>query len=108
MRRGRWYGWEIDIVRDHPELMPRELAELLPGRTVDACAQARFRLDGRKPPKVGEFLVKDPGEYIELLSSFLVEDFECMGIWMKWNGYASFRVLEMDTRGFVHCLCTAK
>jgi hypothetical protein len=104
-------GWtepELQFVRDHPEMLPRELARHLPNRSLASCAQARFRLDGRKPPRQDAYAVKVPGNYVECLSSYLVEDLSCMEIWVRWNGYATWKVLGKDERGWVHLLCTAK
>ena len=94
--------------RAYPELTPAELDKVCPGRTLAAVSQAKFRLVGRKPPKRVAYDVKDPGEYIEHLSRYLVEDFECMEIWARWHGYATWVTLGIDERGFVHVRCTAK
>jgi hypothetical protein len=107
-RNAGWTEEELSFIRDHPTMPPIELAKWLPGRTLNACAQARFRLDGRKPPKPTEYDKKLPGDYIEQLSLFLVEDFECMEIWARWHGYATWETLGIDERGFVHVRCTAK
>lgn len=103
-----WTEAEITIVRDNPELFPKDLVKFLPGRTHNAIAQVRFRLDGRKAAIKPEYAVKVPGKYVECLSHYLVQDFECMEIWARWNGYATWEVLEMDERGWVRVRCTAK
>jgi hypothetical protein len=107
-RNACWTEAELSFIREHPMMPPIELAQWLPGRTLNACAQARFRLDGRKPPKPDAYEIKVPGDYIEQLSLFLVEDFECMEIWARWHGYATWETLGIDERGFVHVRCTAK
>lgn len=107
-RNAGWSEEELERIRANSHLTPIELAKLFPNRTLAACSQARFRIDGRKPPKPVAYLVKPPGDYEERLCEFLVDDFECMGIWLKWNGYASHRVLGRDERGWVIVLCTSK
>lgn len=52
--------------------------------------------------------VKPPGDYAEVLSDYLVDEFECMAIWLRWNGYASYKEVSRDTRGWVTVTCTAK
>jgi hypothetical protein len=107
-RNAAWTEDELNFIREHPMMPPIELAEWLPGRTLNACAQARFRLDGRKPPKPTEYAVKAPGDYLEYLAIYLVEDFECMEIWARWHGYATWEALGRDERGWIHVRCTAK
>jgi hypothetical protein len=108
-RNAGWTEAEMDLIRDNINLSPIELAKLFEGtRTLAAVSQAKFRLAGRKPAKVVEYEVKAPGDYIEHLSLFLVEDFECMGIWARWHGYATWELMSTDERGFAHVRCTAK
>lgn len=107
-RNAAWSEEELNFIRDHPMMPPLELAEWLPGRSLAACAQARFRLNGRKPARPDAYEVKVPGEYDEKLSIFLVEDFECMEIWARWHGYATWEVLGQDDRGWMLVRCTAK
>jgi hypothetical protein len=108
-RNAAWTEAELDLIRNNLHLSPIELAKLFEGnRTLAACSQARFRLDGRKAAKLVEYAKKPPGEYIEHLSLFLVEDYECMEIWTRWNGYATWETLGIDERGYVHVRCTAK
>lgn len=107
-RNAPWSEAELDFIRSHPEMPPKVLAEHMADRTLAACAQARFRLDGRKPARRDAYAVKVPGDYIEFLSPYLVEDFDCMEIWARWNGYATWDVLGQDDRGWIHLRCTAK
>lgn len=107
-RNAAWTEEELGFIRDHPMMPPKELAEWLDGRSLAACAQARFRLDGRKPPRPDSYAVKAPGKYDEKLSQFLVEDFECMEIWARWHGYATWEVLGQDDGGWMLVRCTAK
>ena len=108
-RNAAWTEEELDLIRANLHLSPIDLAKLFEGRrTLAACSQARFRLDGRKPALAPEYAVKAPGAYIEHLSLFLVEDYECMEIWTRWNGYATWDVMGTDDRGYVHVRCTAK
>jgi hypothetical protein len=108
-RNAGWTQAEMDLILDNLNLSPIELAKLFEGtRTLAAVSQAKFRLAGRKLPKPVAYEVKDPGDYIEHLSSLLVEDFECMEIWARWHGYATWESLGIDERGFMHVRCTAK
>ena len=61
-RNAGWTEAELGFIRDHPTMPPKELAEWLPGRSLAACAQARFRLDGRKPARPDAYAVKAPGD----------------------------------------------
>ena len=110
-----WTEEEVAVVRANRELTSTQLAELLPGRT--ASAVRTLRLTGMKAPgskrnegKIPlEFpAVKPPGDYVEVLSSYLTDEFEEMGIWLKWNGYAASRELSRTREGWVTVLCTAK
>jgi hypothetical protein len=107
-RNAGWTEDELSFIRSNPQMTPRELSEVLTNRTLNACAQARFRLDGRKPAKPDEYLVKEPGEYAEHLADLLVDDFECLEIWLKWNGYVSGREVSRSLNGWVTLICTAK
>jgi hypothetical protein len=107
-RNAGWTETELSLIRDNPQMTPRELSEHLGNRTLNACAQARFRLDGRKAALVPEYAVKAPGEYTETLSAYLVDEFDCLEIWMKWNGYAAWRETSRDELGWVNFICTAK
>lgn len=107
-RNAGWSEAELDLIRSNLALTPIELARLFPNRTLAACSQARFRLDGRKPARRDAYAVKIPGDYIEFLSPYLVEDFDCMEIWARWNGYATWDVLGQDEHGWVHMRCIAK
>lgn len=86
----------------------KQLTELLPGRTAQAIGNVRARQSHYQDSGLPDFPVKDPGDYVETLSSYLVDEFECLEIWLKWNGYATCRELTRDERGWVTLLCTAK
>jgi hypothetical protein len=107
-RNAGWTEAEMSFIREHPELTPKELSEHLTNRTLNACAQARYRLDGRKPDVKPEYAVHEPGEYTEHLADLLVDEFDCLEIWMKWNGYAAWREVSRDRCGWVTLSCTAK
>lgn len=104
-----WTPAEVEVLASYPAMTARDLAALLPGRTPQAVGNMRARHLGRKGEAiVVEPPVKPPGEYAETLSHYVVDDFECMPIWLKWNGYAAYRELDRDERGWVSILCTAK
>jgi hypothetical protein len=107
-RNAGWSEAELDLIRANLSLSPIELAKLFPNRTLAACSQARFRLDGRKPPKPVEYAVHEPGDHVEHLADLLVDDWECLAIWLKWNGYASSREASRSLNGWVTLICTAK
>lgn len=106
MGRGpSWAAEEIAVVRDHPEMTAQAIHEAcLPNRTPAAIRNMRdqLRQGGAKPA------VKEPGDYVEILAALLADDWECMEIWARWNGYSSWRVLSVDTQGWCTLLCTAK
>lgn len=106
MSRGPdWTDAELAIVRCNLHLSAAQIAAKLPGRSRSALSNVRLRL--LKAPETPP--VKAPGDYVETLSEFIVDDFDCMQIWMKWNGYACYRELRREQRGFyVQVLCTAK
>lgn len=99
-----WSEEEKQFIRDHPELSISQLAILLPERTTQAVGNMRKRLELNEegPP------VKPAGDYLETLAAYLVDEFDCMEIWAKWNGYASWRELSRTRFGWVTLLCTAK
>ena len=109
VRAPAWTDAEMEIVRSNPGLAPAALAALLPGRTRDAAIQARFRAGGGSTgPKAQAPAVKPPGEYLAVLADLLVDDFECLEIWLRWNGYSGARELGRDRLGWVILACTAK
>lgn len=111
-----WTADELAILAANPGMTTKALASMLPERSVQAIGNKRKwysddpqkcddDVHAQKPP------VKPPGEYEEVLGVPLVEDFECMEIWMKWNGYASYREIGRDMEGVfgqVFLVCEAK
>ena len=106
-----WTEAELDTVASHPELTGYALAALLPGRSPYSVGNIRKRSrypDAPHGTPVPEPAVKAPGDYLETLADLLADDFELLGIWVKWNGYASVRELSRDALGWVTLICTAK
>lgn len=106
-----WSDEELAIVAANPARTAVSLMPELPGRSAQAIGNMRRSLGVRSAPIAVEPPVKPAGDYVETLSAYLVEDFECMQIWLKWNGYASYRELNRDMKGvfgYVTVLCTAK
>lgn len=104
-----WSEEELATLREHPELSASKMSALLPGRTSQAIGNMRMRRfptdlvrEHAQPP------VKAPGDYVETLSAYLTDEFECLHIWLKWNGYATCRELQRTRLGWVTLLCTAK
>lgn len=112
-RGALWTEEELAVIDAHPELTSPELQSLLPNRTAQAIGNVRARRSPCTKAGSPEELppVKEPGEYVETLSSYFVAQFDLMEIWLKWNGYSSYRVLcEIRDKAFGHTtiLCTAK
>lgn len=107
-RGPEWTAEELAIVAANPRLPTRELKLLLPGRSPQSIGLIRRRsgrlggIPEEHPP------VKDAGDYVEVLSHYMTDDFELMEIWLYWNGYATWRELSRDRRGWVTMVCTAK
>ena len=108
-RASVWTDEELAILDANPELSAAQVAKLLPGRSGQAVGNKRanrhrggFAYQREQPPVI------EPGEYIETLWALLVDDFEIMGVWLKWHGYASYRELGRDRFDWVTVLCTAK
>ena len=108
-RASVWTDEELVILDAHPELSASQMSKMLPGRSAQAVGNKRanrgrggFAYQREQPPVIA------PGEYIETLWAYLVDDFEIMGIWLKWHGYASFRELTRNHLDWVTVLCTAK
>ena len=107
-RGPEWTAQELAVVADNPRLPTSQLVPLLPGRSPQAIGLIRRRsgrtggVPDEHPP------VKDPGDYLEVLSYYITDDVELMQIWLYWNGYASWRELSRDRRGWVTMTCTAK
>lgn len=107
-----WEPWELELLRASRYARTRDLMERLPGRTMPAIREARRRIwEVAGEHRGDEPLVRAPGDYLETLSAYLLDDWECTRIWMKWNGYAGYRELTRDMSsvfGWVTVLCTAK
>lgn len=84
------------------------LAALLPGRSGRGVGNIRRTLGQHAVKQVDEPAVKEPGDYVETLACYLVDEFDCLEIWMRWNGYSSYRELSRTHAGWVTLLCTAK
>jgi hypothetical protein len=99
-----WSDEDMALVQEHYGDLAA-MRRLFPGRTLSAIrnAQARARYQDREKPPV-----KPPGTYIHVLAGLLVDEFECMEIWCKWNGYASYKVLGRDRLDYVTVACQAK
>lgn len=110
-----WTDEELELLRETLNLPSKEVCEVL-GRSEQSVRNARIRVKRAAGIPVHKAVnptveippVKAPGDYIELLDEFIVSDAECMRIWLKWNGYASYRTLDCDKFGWVSLLCTAK
>lgn len=87
----------------------RKLTELLPGRTPQAIGNMRLRHCPQPLASVrAQPAVREPGDYVETLSAYLVDEWECLEIWLRWNGYSHHKELGRDRLGWVTLLCTAK
>lgn len=84
------------------------LAQLLPARTGQAVGQMRRYLGQTAVSQAEMPPLKKPGDYVEILADYLVDEFDCMEIWLRWNGYSSYRELHRTRAGWVTLLCTAK
>lgn len=103
-----WTDDELTILREHPELSASEMTKLLPRRSVPAIGNMRMRRCPQPKARAGaQPLVREPGDYVEVLAHHLTDDFECMEIWLRWNGYTSYRELGRHM-GWVTLLCVAK
>jgi hypothetical protein len=119
-REGRasktWTDAELAIIRDNPHLSTRDLMARLPGRTPQAVGNKRkhFSTDPQKCQEElhHEPMVREPGEYIETLSVYFMQHAEYMEIWLRWNGYITYRELCRDMGvgvfGIATILCEAK
>ena len=109
-RGAPWMDAEIEILRAHSDLSSADLVAYLPQRTAQAIGNLRTRRFGSplheedKPTPA----VKAPGEYAEHLADLLVDNWECLEIWLRWNGYASGREVSRSLNGWVTLICTAK
>lgn len=99
-----WSDQDLELIRQHLDDLPL-LYTLFPLRSKAAVRNKRdyYRVARELQPAV-----KAPGDYVEHLSVYLVDDWECLVIWLKWNGYTHHRELSRDRIGWVTLLCTAK
>lgn len=106
-----WSDEDKVFVQQTMDLPVAEVAETL-GRSRQSIEQARTRLrHGRAQAGKDEPPVKSAGDYVETLSACLVDDWECLSIWLRWNGYHTYRELSRDPKGvfgYVTIICTAK
>jgi hypothetical protein len=103
-----WTEEDRTFVSETMELPVAEVAAAL-NRSEHAIEQARTRVrHGREKAPVEVPVVRKPGDYIETLAPVFVEDFECMEIWLKWNGYACYTVVGREDRFGLTLICTAK
>lgn len=103
-----WSEAELAVLKANPDLTSRELTKLLPGRTGQAIGNMRLRHCPNPKTDLDQPVIKPPGDYLELLAAYLVDDFECLEIWARWNGYASYREISRDELGWVTLVCQAK
>jgi hypothetical protein len=113
MARGEnWTPGELEVIAANPGLTSPQLAELLPGRTVSAIGKRRCYNGNYRSKPEDHPAVKEPGEYLETLTAYFADHFDCLEIWLRWNGYATCRELSRDMKasplGVVTLLCTAK
>lgn len=110
--KGRfWSDEDLEFVRSNMELPVNEVAAAL-GRSPHSIEQVKTRLKhGREKAPVEVPAVKNPGDYLETLSSYFVGQFDLMEIWCRWNGYSHYRVLCETSHGIFGVstlVCTAK
>lgn len=103
-----WAGYEHDTIRNTMDWAVADVAELL-GRSKKSVEQARTREKNGRQKKPAEIPpVRPPGSSEECLDCWLVDDWECMAIWLKWNGYDSYYEVSRDKFGYVTLICTTK
>ena len=110
-RRGPdWSQAEQEIIEAHKGEPLEDLMRMLPGRSESAVRNAQYRRPGVK--RTEKYEVKAPGEYLETLSAYFVDEPGCLEIWLRWNGYITGRELNRDMKvsalGIVTLLCEAK
>lgn len=100
-----WSAEDLAIVVSNQGMPMDELRALLPGKTKSAIANIRYR-------HVEVPAVKPAGDYVETLNAYFVDYWDCLSIWLRWNGYAYYRELSRDMNigilGIATLLCTAK
>lgn len=99
-----WTEAELAVIRAHSRDDFTRLYELLPERSPSSIRNKHYHLHNSKTAP----LVRHPGDYVEILSSYLVDEWECLEIWLRWNGYATCKEMSRDRHGWVTLLCTAK
>lgn len=100
-----WSEEEIQFVRDHMDLSATEISKTI-GRSRSSVYHVMQRIKSEVPEE--SYAVKEPGQYVELLHSFVAEDFELCEIWGRWNGYSTVDVISRDRHMMCTVLCTAK
>lgn len=100
-----WSIEEQDFVRQHQhDMTPTEIAKALNRPRMSVYHKlSEIRQEVVEVPPV-----KEPGQYIEVLHSYVAEDFELAEIWARWNGYATVKILKRDAHMMCTILCTAK
>jgi hypothetical protein len=101
-----WAEDEVQFVRDNYESMtPTEISREL-GRARMSVYHKIAAIKAEVPVEVPP--VKPTGQYVEILHSYVAEDFELREIWARWNGYSAVQVLKRDAHMMCTLLCTAK
>lgn len=112
-KRQPWTDEEIGVVRGHRDERAEDIVKLLPGRSVSAVKNVKYRvLDILDHGRTEKPRVKPAGDYVETMSAYFADHWDCLAIWLKWNGYSHHRELSRDMTvgalGIVTILCTSK
>lgn len=100
-----WSEEELQFVRDHRELSAAEISKAL-GRSRSSVYHIVQKFKSEVPAEA--YAVKNPGKYVELLHSYIAEDFDLREIWGRWNGYSTVDVISRDRHMMCTVLCVAK